>query len=324
MPSAVFVQTGCRLHFGLLAVQAEAGRNFGGVGLMIGSPNCEVLVHRNDHDEIVSSAELAPRIAEWRDRIRNAIERDSTSMPVRIELHRELPGHAGLGSGTQMALALATAMNAIAGNSTIAAIELASQVGRGRRSAIGIHGFQRGGFLVEAGKRRDEEVSPLVASLSFPAEWRILLASPKSALGLSGDAERQAFVRLGAMPRSVTEKLCRIALMDMLPAIAAADFQATSESLFEFGRLNGEYFAPVQGGLFADPRAASLADWLRTAGCMAVGQSSWGPSLFALLPNSAEAERFQHEITQSSLGNDFNIQITQARNGGATVTPELK
>lgn len=319
MPAAVRVRTGARLHFGLLAVQAEVGRDFGGTGVMIDSPGCELLVRLSDRDEVLASAGMRSRFSAWRDRVRETLDPQVAERPIQIESLCELPSHSGLGSGTQSALALAVAMNWLLQERRLTSVELATQVGRGSRSAIGVHGFDRGGFLLEAGKRATKEISPLVARLSFPTEWRLLLAFPIRAHGLSGDAERQAFAKLGAMPRSTTERLCRIALMDLLPAIAESDFETASASLFEFGRINGEYFTPVQGGQFADPRSAQLANWLQDAGCHGVGQTSWGPSLFALIRNDGEANQLKQAIAASPLGQEFEVLITQARNQGAAI-----
>lgn len=230
--------------------------------------------------------------------------------------------HAGLGSGTQTALALAAALARLAGEADIAAVELARRVGRGARSALGIHGFQRGGVLVEAGKRTPDEISPLVARLPFPAEWRWLLFTPPNAHGLSGYAERSAFARLGAMPAATTDRLCRLVLMDLLPSVVTADFDAASAAIHEFGRLNGEFFAPIQGGLFADPRMAQIADWLISQGCRGVGQSSWGPTLFALCPNHPTAESLQASVRTRfapTLNSPATCQIVSARDEGARV-----
>src|SRR5580765_7782762 len=74
----------------------------------------------------------------------------------------------------------------LAGQTDLTHIELARRAGRGRRSAIGLHGFHEGGLLVEAGKRAPEEISPLVARVDFPDEWRFVLVRPRRATGVSG------------------------------------------------------------------------------------------------------------------------------------------
>jgi beta-ribofuranosylaminobenzene 5'-phosphate synthase len=54
----------------------------------------------------------------------------------------------------------------------------------------------------------------------------------------------------------------------------------------------GEHFAPAQAGqAWASPAVGRLMQWLRhTAGGNAgIGQSSWGPTAFAIVPSAAAA-----------------------------------
>ena len=318
MSQAIHIQTGARLHFGLLAVQAPMGRNFGGVGLMIDAPGCQLSVTPSDEDQIHAPQELVPRLVEWRRKYHELCPAEHRPPPCLIAVTQVIPMHAGLGSGTQTALALAAALARLSGETQVAATELARRVGRGLRSALGIHGFDQGGLLVEAGKQYPHEISPLVNRLTVPAAWRLLLVTPRDNRGLSGETERAAFAKLGPMPDSMTDRLCRVALMELIPAMQTRDFESVSESLFEFGRLNGEYFSPVQGGLFADPRMSDLADRLRSNGCRGVGQTSWGPTLFALCRDENEAAERQHDVRRYADESVFDCCIVQSRNRGAT------
>lgn len=287
---------------------------------MVDSPGCHLTVVRSEQDEIRADAVLATRLAAWREAYRQRCPISFRPATCRIEIHSAIPMHAGLGSGTQTALALAAALANFAGESDIPATELARRVGRGVRSALGIHGFQHGGLLVEAGKQQSDEISPLIARPAFPSEWRFLLLTPPSDSGLSGNAERSAFMQLGPMPTETTDRLCRIVLMDLLPAVMAQDFEATSTALFEFGRLNGNYFAPVQGGLFANADMQETADWLIAQGCHGVGQTSWGPTLFALCRTQSEAESLQHAVANRSTFNQHTFsRIVAARATGARI-----
>lgn len=319
MHSTITVQTGVRLHFGLLAVQAASGRNFGGVGLMVDSPGCLLSVEPTERDECLAEPEIAARLTAWRDEYRRQCPIDHRVPACRIRLSRMIPSHAGLGSGTQTSLALAAALSRLSGEGNVSAPELARRVGRGARSALGIHGFERGGFLVEGGKRRPDEISPLVARLDFPSEWRVLLVMANDRRGLSGDEERAAFTRLTPMPTSLTETLSRIVLMELLPAVADSDFATTASALREFGQLNGLHFAPVQGGILADPQMAELATWLTDQGFVGVGQSSWGPTLWVLCRDEIEAIRCREKIASHPSVNACMIHLTAAQNAGAIV-----
>ena len=318
MPS-ITVQTGARLHFGLLALQAASGRNFGGVGLMVQSPGCVISIEAAEQDECLGAPDLAVRLADWRDEYRRRCPVEHRPAACRIRIGQVIPSHAGLGSGTQTALALSAALARWSGEENVTSLELAHRVGRGTRSALGIHGFELGGLLVEGGKRHPGEISPLVAPLEFPTAWRVLLVMPNDRHGLSGDAERAAFAKLTPMPTSLTEKLCRIVLMELLPAVASADFLTTAATLQEFGQLNGSHFAPVQGGVFADPQMSELACWLADQGCVGIGQSSWGPTLWILCRDEAEANRRREQIALHPSGKACTIHLTAAQNCGATI-----
>lgn len=316
MMPPITVQTGARLHFGLLAVQAASGRNFGGVGLMVESPGCVLSVEASDHDECLAELEISARLTAWRDEYRRRCPAEFRPPACRIRLSQSIPPHAGLGSGTQTSLALAAALSRWSGEKNVSAPELARRVGRGARSALGIHGFEGGGLLVEGGKRHSDEISPLVARLKFPSAWRVLLVMPNDRRGMSGDAERAAFARLTPMPTSLTESLCRIVLMELLPALASEDFAVAAAALQEFGQINGSHFAPVQGGVFADPQMAELAKWLAEQGCVGVGQSSWGPTLWVLCRHECDAILRREQIASHPSARACTIHLTSAKNSG--------
>ena len=300
-PEACSVSTGSRLHFGLLAHGGESLRQFGGAGMMIDSPGVLLKAVRDDVDSVmvvatdgsppVSDADV-DRVAGWLAAIRAA---DDSLPPVRIEISRTIPRHSGLGSGTQLALAVARAVAGLAEPGS-GSVELARRVGRGLRSGIGIHGFDHGGFLVDAGGRDEQEVAALVARANVPEAWRVVLAGPVAGEGLSGDAEREAFARCREMPWDVTRTLAALLLQQVLPGLNAGDIDEAGEGLFLFGRLVGESFASVQGGCYADPQMASLVEWARAEGVRGVGQTSWGPTIWMLCSDQHTADSLAAEV----------------------------
>jgi beta-RFAP synthase len=262
----------------------------------------------------------------WRERLlgmaaaaRAAMSPHRQPLAVRWELPESLPPHAGLGSGTQLGLAVAKALAHLAGEGEVSAPELARRAGRGARSAIGLYGFAQGGLLVEGGKTDDDAISPLIARVEFPAQWRFLLIQPRNVRGLSGAEERQGFARLPAMPVATTDRLCRLALLNLLPAALEEQFDDFSEALYEFGALVGEYFAPVQGGAYADPRMRELVPPLRERGFHGIGQSSWGPTLFVLCRSADAAHSLARELAAEKAGHDCDLTIAAPRNEPAMV-----
>jgi beta-RFAP synthase len=194
--------------------------------------------------------------------------------------------------------------------------ELARRVERGRRSALGIHGFAQGGFLVEAGKRTAEAIAPLVARLNFPESWRLVLALP-SGEGLHGRDEIEAFRQLRqADVKLPTDYLCRLVLLELLPALAAVDYSAFGEALYEFNRRVGEAFAVVQGGIYASPRVEEMVRFVRSRGVNAVAQSSWGPTLCAVVRNAEEAGKLATAMRRQFGLTEEDVTTTGACNCG--------
>jgi len=318
MSRAVVVTTGSRLHFGLFAHGKSGRREFGGVGVMIDQPGFIVRGSVARFDQIVCAADWRLRIETVVARLRDRHSPVATLGPLSLELLQSFPAHSGLGSGTQLAMAVAKVASVLAGEHEVAAEELARRSGRGLRSALGLYGFQHGGLMVEAGKTAPDEISPLVARVDLPAPWRFVLARPRRMTGLSGIEEAGGFSRLAPMPMRTTDRLCRIALMEILPAAMAHDYSAASESIGQFGRLVGEYFAPVQGGVFADERIRRIADLLAARNIRGVGQSSWGPTLFILCPDIDFARSLLDELAPQPEGADCEFQIAAPLNRGAT------
>lgn len=332
----ITVQAHSRLHFGLFSLATEShwpnsegqrvipARQFGGVGLMVQSPGVRVSVEKAE--QWSAEGPLAERIMRIVEPL-IANEFGSTCTPHKITVEQWPPAHVGLGTGTQLALAIARALHnseQMPFHSEIAQI-YGILLGRGQRSVLGIHGFVQGGFLIEGGQPINKpRLAPLLVRGEFPNSWRIVLAIPLSIQGLHGRPEREAFIRLAAQPTSLsaTDSLCRLALLGMLPALVEQDCQAFGESLYDFNRRVGEMFAPVQGGPYSHRRVAELVDFIRKQDVPGVGQSSWGPTVFAIV---ADEERANH--LAAALGKRFGLTAdevicTAACNHGAIVIGE--
>ncbi len=317
--TSVEISTGARLHFGLLASGAKTGRRHGGAGLMVQNPGWTIRVAVSACDELDCPNDVRLRIISTLARCRAVWPRREQPPPVRIEIVAAVPQHVGLGAGTQLELALVAAWMTLRTGLRRPAVECAFRAGRGLRSALGIHGFERGGFLVEGGKYDDASVSPLVARAEFPEDWRLVLVRPAEVAGLSGEQEDRVFLRLRPMPRTTTEALCRNLVMDWLPAIVEADFARCSAALYAYGQTVGKYFAPVQGGVFADALMRRLAGQLRRAGVEGLGQSSWGPTLCILCESPRSAKQLVADFSNQVRFENCVWTIAAPRNCGATI-----
>jgi beta-RFAP synthase len=328
------VQTPSRLHFGLLSLASfdtvwpgrDGGpgvpaRRFGGAGLIIDSPG--VVLDATPAASWSAEGPLADRALAFARRFAESLTAGAGRQPLsphRIRVERAAPEHAGLGTGTQLGLAVAATLARSAGLD-LSAAELARRVGRGLRSGLGVHGFARGGFLVDGGKRDGPGLASLVAHAPFPEDWRVVVVLPGDNPAPHGPAEHAAFARLVDRPAE-TDALCRLVLLGMLPALAERDFPAFGAALHDFNARAGGLFAAAQGGTYAGPHVAAAVAFLRGAGVRGVGQSSWGPAVFAVVGDPEEAEALARR-TAAHLGLPAGRAfVARGSPGGAFFSPQ--
>ena len=319
MATSVTVTTGARLHFGPLAAAGSTGGKFGGVGMMVSAPGYVVSAQVATDDVCLGDEISRLRASEFVRRVRAATCGTLALPPVRIEFQETIPAHAGLGSGTQLGLAVARVLSELAGERDVPVETLARRAGRGLRSAIGMHGFVSGGFLVDGGRSGFGQLGTLVSRIEFPAGWRLILAVPRQSQGLSGAEEQQAFASQPPMPPSLTAELCRIALMEWMPGLIAADFARVSGAMYEFGLRVGRFFQPVQGGVFAHPLMGRLADEVRRRGFDGVAQTSWGPTTCVLCVDEPSARELMTDLAGDGRWGECVFQLTEPLNRGARV-----
>jgi beta-ribofuranosylaminobenzene 5'-phosphate synthase len=290
----VFVEAPARLHFGVLDLRGALGRWFGGIGAA--APGPTLLVSARPAERLEVSGEDADRAATFANRF---LIHHHSSVGARLHVHRTLPAHAGLGSGTQLALAVGRAMSELTGIPAHTP-DLARAVGRTSRSAIGTWTFAGGGLVVEGGRRPGSEgVAPLLARLPFPPAWRCVLAVPDSKPGVSGAAEAAAFAELPLPPEREVERVAHLVLMALLPALAEGDLAAFGGALSAIQAITGRWFAPVQGGTFAAGWSAELVRQMADWGAPGVGQSSWGPAVYGIVEGGDVATRLADRVRQA-------------------------
>jgi beta-ribofuranosylaminobenzene 5'-phosphate synthase len=324
--AVVSVDAPARLHLGFLDPSASLGRRFGSVGLVIDGPATQVEIGAADVDAVIATtpsaqAELA-RATVVLHRLR---ERTGRRAPLQLRLRQVLPPHAGLGSGTQLALAVGRAFVRWHGLD-VDAPTLATWLGRGLRSGVGIAGFEHGGLLVDGGPGADGRPAPLLARVDLPSAWRVVLVLDARLRGLSGGDEKQALVALPALSQAAAADVCHQVLMRILPGAALGEFAAFAAGVSRVQRVLGEHFAPAQQGrAFTSAAVGRLVQWLGSvdvdgvAGHAAIGQSSWGPTGFAVLPSQASAEALLLAARAAGVIDPaLDVRIVSARNHGAT------
>jgi beta-RFAP synthase len=236
-----------------------------------------------------------------------------------IDIGQAMPSHAGLGSGTQLALGVAAALRRLEGLAGDPRGD-AQRLDRGARSGIGIGLFGQGGLVVDGGKGQRAEPPPLLARLDVPEAWRVLLVLDRDRAGLSGPRERSAFDALAPMDPTVSGAICRLVLMQALPALAEQDLPGFGSAITAIQNHAGDYFAPSQGGRFTSPLVGDAMRVLAQAGATGIGQSSWGPTGFAFAANESEANRLALNLQQRGMMKRLDVLVCRVLNHGATVT----
>jgi beta-ribofuranosylaminobenzene 5'-phosphate synthase len=309
----VQVTTAARLHLGFLDLAGDLGRRFGSIGLAIDAFETRVELHEAPNFEVLGEerergAHVARRIAE------------SLGLDARTKLtiSTAIPAHAGLGSGTQLTLAIAAAFRRLA-QLPLDAREDARLLDRGARSGVGVALFERGGLAVDAGRGPDTETPPVVAWMNFPRDWRILLILDPRIAGAHGEEERRAFAELPRFPAEAANEICRRTLMQVLPGAAEADLAAFGEGVARIQEILGDHFAPVQGGgRFISVAVGQAAGRLKALGARGIGQSSWGPTGFAFASDPDHAQ-FLAGRARAEQGPEVEIRICSARRDGAEI-----
>src|SRR5262249_42677088 len=154
---------------GFLDLNGSLGRLFGSIGLAIDTPRTELVLRRSrtfkgegpDHARAIAV-------------LRRFAEAFGLDGAYEVNVASAIPAHAGLGSGTQLALAAGAALTALEGLEHSPSY-LGEIVDRGARSAIGMAAFEQGGFIVDGGRGALDCAPPILVRTDFPPAWRSLL-----------------------------------------------------------------------------------------------------------------------------------------------------
>jgi beta-ribofuranosylaminobenzene 5'-phosphate synthase len=108
-------------------------------------------------------------------------------------------------------------------------------------------------------------------------------------------------------------------LMSLLPALVDGDLKAFGETITTIQQINGSWFAPVQGGTFASGVSTGLISKMRDWGAAGVGQSSWGPAVYAITEGDDCAAALASRAREVLDGNGM-VYVNQFARTGARVT----
>ena len=179
--------------------------------------------------------------------------------PLTLRLCSALPSHAGLGSGTQLALAVGRAF-CTAFELDLESRQLATLLGRGLRSGIGIAASIRAACCSTAARGADG--SPGAGAGAHRACRRPGASCwcwIRACGGLSGAGEKAALAALPPLPRAAAAEICHQVLMRMLPGAAGAEFAPFAAGL---SRMQGCW-----ARISRPPRRAAPSPARRSAAC---------------------------------------------------------
>lgn len=327
----MIIKTPSRLHLTLIDLNGFIGRIDGGVGLTTENPGLILQAETQDYGIEVNfeNKNLSERlIKEYVEKIENSANKMIKSMKInsgfKFTVKETYPAHSGLGSGTQISLAVGKIILKLNGLD-MAAPEIAKIVGRGGTSGIGVRAFDQGGFIIDGGHRIDEKSdflpssaslaspAPLITRYNFPEDWNIILAIPNVSAGASGPKEVNIFQKYCPIPLKEVQELSHVLLMKMMPAVVEADISSFGDSVNQIQTVGFKKIeVELQHHLVHD-----LIDTMRSAGAAGVGMSSFGPTVYAIADNNSKEIARSAKHTMDEIGGE--IIITKAQNSGAII-----
>lgn len=311
--AALRVTAPARLHLGFLDLNGEIGRRYGSIGVAIDRPSTKLTITR-----AMENAATGPESRRVLKLLRKFTD-DGKSSAYSVDIEHAIPAHAGLGSGTQLALAVGATIARLEGR-PLSPADLAALGERGARSGIGLEAFASGGFIIDGGKGKTDRPPPLTLRTNFPDEWRVMLILDPNFAGVSGEAETTAFAGLPPFPERQAAHICHLVLMKLVPGLMEKEIEAFGSAITEIQEIVGAHFASKQGGTPWTSRAVgALASRMRDEGATGIGQSSWGPTGFAFVESQKAAERLYHSLVEEAKRDGLEILIVHGRNTGASI-----
>lgn len=289
------------------------GRRFGSIGIALSELGVSMRMTRSQQLNI--KGYQLQRGLEYARQFLDAYEVDDC---VDIVIEQAIPEHAGLGSGTQLAMSIGMGLNRLFGLQR-SLEEIAALMGRGNRSGIGIGAFCQGGLVVDGGRARNTVIPPVISQLPIPANWRFILILDQSASGIHGDKEIQAFDQLPEFPAHLVKHLSYRVLMCGLPAVIENDLPAFGSVISELQQCVGDHFAELQGGRFTSSAVEQAIQWFAEQGAVGLGQSSWGPTGFCMVDSPEAAQRLIDDAHRQLHHLQLEFLLATASETGASV-----
>ena len=327
------ITTPCRIHLSLIDENGYTGRVDGGIGLMLDRPNVifeasnsakefKIEAHKYYRESIEVINEIASKVFKTF---------NISNKNFHFNLKRYFPSHVGLGSKTQLSLAIATAITKLKNFTHLTMDDLTKLVERGGTSGIGWRGFETGGFILDGGHdfgkgKEKENFLPSSASTTanpaltiftheIPENWRFVLVIPNVKKGAYGDEEVSVFQNNAPIPRNEVNEVSHQIIMKIIPGIIKNDLKCFGEGL---KRIQSIGFKKIEISLQHEV-VKDLLKFFEDNGLKAYGMSSFGPSVFGIVETEADAESLLREIQKNQKNSRGHIYICKPNNTGAKI-----
>ena len=313
------VRSPARLHLGLIDPTGRSGRKYGSIGVAIREPSVEISAEKSPKIDVRRSRGVETTGAEVRKIAKRVIDIFGIDGGVKVEVERDIPKHVGLGSTTQMALSVGTAVSKIYGIE-IPPRDLAKLFGLGKVSNIGTAAFESGGFIVDCGLREGRSVPPTSVRLHFPEDWYFVVVTPDEKRGLDEMEEERVLGGI-SVPADRVGEICQLLLMKMIPAVIERDIESFGKAMTRIQVLVGKSFARYQRGLYYGKVGELLIKFLLEKGAHGSGQSSWGPTVYGVVDGEEACKGLGDEVRSfmAERGIGGTVRCVPVSNEGASI-----
>jgi beta-ribofuranosylaminobenzene 5'-phosphate synthase len=327
------ITTPCRIHLSLIDENGFVGRVDGGIGLMLDRPNVVFEASNNAKEFKIKAHKYYRESIEVINQIASKVFKafNISNKNFHFNLIRYYPSHVGLGSKTQLSLAIARAITKLKDINDLEIKELTKLVERGGTSGIGWRGFEAGGFILDAGhdfgKGKEKETflpssasttaDPALTILRYPIpeNWRFVLVIPNVKKGAFGDEEVSIFQSHAPVPKGEVTEVSHQILMKIIPGLMKNDLQCFGEGLKCIQKIG---FKKIEISLQHDI-VKEFLNFFEEYGLKAYGMSSFGPSVIGIVESDEEANILLKEVQMRLKHIGGHIYICKPNNYGAKI-----
>ncbi len=336
----VTVRTPSRLHFSLIDLHGGLGRIDGGIGVALETPHITLRIQTSPNQFSVRgiSEDLIRTLIHNFFKNLNGITgfeaRKPEELGIQLDIINKIPSHVGLGSRTQLSLALGMALTRIMQLDYPISV-VAKGMNRGGTSGIGVATFDQGGFIFDGGhsygpgrqklqftpsRVAQAPPAPVILQKKMPRDWLFVIVLPEIGKGAYGAREVDIFQKYCPIPEQEVERLSRIIVMQLLPGLIEKDIQTFGSALTAIQQVGFKRIEiELQQTIIKD-----LMDIALKSGAAGVGMSSFGPTTYALVSSNREANNVINSMkialdAEKIAGQFF---ITHVNNIGASIEVE--